>query len=377
MPEIRPRKSNRMNVPFVDLKAQYKSIKPSVDKAIQEILNNTSFIGGKPVEDFELEFAEFIGVKHAIGCANGTDAIEIALEALGIGAGDEVIVPAYTWVSTASAVSRVGAIPVFVDVHPDYYTIDPEKIKAAITKKTRAILPVHFYGLPAPMSEIMAIAKENELFVIEDCAQAHGATIGKQKVGTFGDLATFSFYPGKNLGGYGDGGAILTQDKEFAEKVRVISGLGQKGKHNHLQIGRNSRLDTLQAAVLSAKLPHLQEWTAKRRWVARQYNLKLAEVDIKLPRIPNDFKHVYHLYVIQVRERDRLKKYLEGKGIQTQIHYPKPLNKLPIFANKGPMEVADAMADKLLSLPVYPEMTSEQVEYVVQNVESFISFGAR
>lgn len=366
-----------MNVPFVDLKAQYKSIKPAIDKAVQGILDNTSFIGGEPVTDFESEFSEFVGVKHAIGCANGTDAIEIALEALAIGEGDEVIVPAYTWVSTASAVTRVGATPVFVDVHPDYYTIDPEKISARITSKTKAIIPVHFYGLPAAMPEIMDIAKNSNLFVIEDCAQAHGATIGRQKVGTFGDLATFSFYPGKNLGAYGDGGAVLTDNDKLAEKVSVIARLGQQGKHNHLFAGRNSRLDTLQAAILSVKLPNLEEWTAKRRWVARQYNLKLAEVDIKLPRIPNDFKHVYHLYVIQVSERDKLKKYLAAKEIQTQIHYPKPLNQMTFFDKAGSMKVSDKMAGKLLSLPLYPEMTEQQVDYVVKQIEAFVSFGAR
>ena len=366
-----------MNVPFVDLKAQYQSIKKVIDPAIQGVLDETAFIGGDRVEKFEKEFAEFVGVANGIGCANGTDAIEIALEAIGIGEGDEVIVPAYTWVSTASAVVRVGAQPVFVDVHPDYYTLDPEKIEAAITPKTRAVIPVHFYGLAADMITIGQIAEKNNLFVIEDCAQAHGATIGRQKVGTFGDMATFSFYPGKNLGAYGDGGAIVTNDDNLAKLARVISRLGQEGKHNHLMAGRNSRLDTLQAAILSAKLPHLEEWTAKRRWVARQYNLKLATLDIKLPRIPNDFKHVYHLYIIQVAERDLLRDYLAKKGIQTQIHYPKPLNQMPFFANAGAMAVSDAMAGRLLSLPMYPEMTMEQVDYVVKHVEAFVSFGAR
>ena len=366
-----------MHVPFVDLRKQYNAIKDQIDAKIQDILNETAFIGGNPVDQFEQDFADFVGINHVISCANGTDAIEIALEALGIGPGDEVIVPAYTWVSTASAVSRVGAEPVFIDVHPEYYTLDPENINGAITSKTKAIIPVHFYGLPADMVSISSLAKKAGLLVIEDCAQAHGATIGRQKVGTFGDIATFSFYPGKNLGAYGDGGAIVTNNEKYAASARRIARLGQEGKHNHLMAGRNSRLDTLQAAILSVKLPHLEEWTAKRRWVARQYNLKLDNIDIQLPRIPNDFKHVYHLYVVQVKERDRLKAFLDDKGVQTQIHYPRPLNQMKFFKRAGGQEVADKMADRLLSLPMYPEMTLEEITYVVKQLEAFITFGAR
>jgi len=304
-----------MKIPFVDLKAQYDSIKPKIDQAIAGVVSNTSFVGGDKVDEFENKFAEFIGVDHAISCANGTDAIEIALEALGVGFGDEVLVPAYSWVSTASAVSRVGAKPVFVDVHPDYYTIDSNQIESKLTSKAKAIIPVHFYGLPAEMPAISEIAKKHKLFVIEDCAQSHGAMIGKQMAGTFGDLATFSFYPGKNLGAFGDGGAILTSNSDLADKCKIISGLGQKDKHNHVMIGRNSRLDSLQAAILSVKLPMLEEWTAKRRWVARQYNMQFSDTDIKIQRIPTDYKHVYHIYVIQVDKRDKLKTFLENKGI--------------------------------------------------------------
>lgn len=360
-----------MEIPFVDLKAQYTSIKSKIDDAISELLANTSFIGGDKVKDFEAGFAEFIGVNHAVGCANGTDAIEIALEALGIGAGDEVLVPAYSWVSTASAVTRVGAEPIFVDVHPDYYTMDAALIEKAITPKTKAIIPVHFYGLPADMLSITLIAKKHDLLVIEDCAQSHGAMIGKQAVGTFGDAATFSFYPGKNLGAYGDGGAILTNDEHIAKKCRVISGLGQNGKHNHVMAGRNSRLDTLQAAILSVKLQSLDEWTARRRWIARQYNLQLDEVKVKLPRIPTDYKHVYHLYVIQVERRNELKLFLAENGVQTQIHYPKPLNQLDIFKNAGNQQVADSMAERILSLPIYAEMTQQQVDYIVGLIKKF------
>ena len=360
-----------MEIPFVDLSAQYKSIKNKIDEAIAEVLDNTSFIGGEKVKQFEAKFAEFIGANHAIGCANGTDAIEIALEALGVGSGDEVLVPAYTWVSTASAVSRVGAEPVFVDVHADYYTIDADLIEPLITAKTKAIIPVHFYGLPADMPAITKIAKKHGLMVIEDCAQAHGAMIGKQVVGTFGDVATFSFYPGKNLGAYGDGGAILTNDEKLAHKCRIISGLGQDGKHNHVMGGRNSRLDTLQAAILSVKIPMLEEWTARRRWIARQYNQKLDELKVKVQRIPTDFKHVYHLYVIQIDRRDKLKGFLAENGVQTQIHYPKPVNQFDFFKNSGSQKVADGMSDRLLSLPIYPEMTEEQIDYIVKLIKKF------
>jgi dTDP-4-amino-4,6-dideoxygalactose transaminase len=360
-----------MEIPFVDLKAQYQSIKSKIDLAIADVLDSTSFIGGDKVKEFEQQFAKFIGVKHAVSCANGTDAIEIALEALGVGPGDEVLVPAYTWVSTASAVSRVGAEPVFIDVHADYYTIDVDLIEQSISSKTKAIIPVHFYGLPADMVTITRIANKHNLFVIEDCAQAHGAMIGKQKVGTFGDVATFSFYPGKNLGAYGDGGAMVTNDDTLAKKCEVIAGLGQDGKHNHVLAGRNSRLDTIQATILSAKLPLLEEWTARRRWVARQYNIQLAKLKVQTQRIPSDFKHVYHLYVIQVDRRDELKKFLAENGVQTQIHYPKPLNQFGFFKNAGVQPVSDAMSDKLLSLPIYPEMVQEQIDYVVMLLKKF------
>ena len=360
-----------MHVPFVDLKAQYLSIKEEIDNSIARVLENTSFIGGGIVDQFENSFAQYIGVNQCISCANGTDAIEIALEALGIGEDDEVLMPAYTWVSTASAVSRVGAKPVFVDVHPDFYTMDAAKIEEKITSKTRAILPVHFYGLPADMPGILSIAKKHSLLVIEDCAQAHGATINGQKVGTLGDMATFSFYPGKNLGAYGDGGAIVTNNEELASKSRIIARLGQKGKHNHVAIGRNSRLDTLQAAILQVKLQYLDTWTKARQQVVMWYNEALKEVPVKLPSVPEGFSHVYHLYVIQSDNRNKLQGHLKENGIDTQIHYPKPLNQLGIFEHQGSFPVSDVMSGKLLSLPMYAELTKEQVEYVVNSIREF------
>lgn len=360
-----------MNIPFVDLKEQYQSIKTEIDVAISSIIDQASFIGGENIDSFESNFAAHNGVSHCVSCANGTDALEIALEALGIGHGDEVIVPVYTWVSTASAVSRVGAKPIFVDVHPDYYTIDPLKIDAKITRNTKAIMPVHFYGLPTDMPSILEIAKRHNLKVIEDCAQAHDATINGKKVGLFGDIATFSFYPGKNLGAYGDGGAIITNSKELADKARMIARLGQQGKHNHIIAGRNSRLDSIQAAVLNVKLTHLNDWTAKRQLIAEWYIELLQGVPFKLPSKPDGFGHVYHLFVIQTDRRDRLKEYLETKGIATQIHYPKPLNKIGIYKVQGDFQVAEEMSTKLLSLPIYEQLNKVQVEYVVLAIKKF------
>lgn len=360
-----------MKVPFVDLQAQYQSIKPEIDDAIADILNNAIFVNGAPLTSFEENFAKYMGVAHCVGCANGTDAIEIALETLGIGSGDEVLVPAYTWVSTASAVSRVGAKPIFVDVHPDFYTMDATKIEAKITPNTKAIIPVHFYGLPADMSAILKIAKQYKLKVIEDCAQAHNATINGKKVGSLGDIATFSFYPGKNLGAYGDGGAVVTNSKALDEKARIIARLGQQGKHNHIIVGRNSRLDSMQAAILNVKLKHLTNWTAKRQLVADWYLELLKELPIKLPSKPEGFGHVYHLFVIQTDRRDELKEYLHAKGINTQIHYPKPLNQIGVFKDQGDFPVSDAMAGKLLSLPMYAELNRVQVEYVALAIRKF------
>jgi len=362
-----------MKVPFVDLRVQYEAIKPAIDAAIKSILDNTSFVGGKPVSDFETAFAQYAETEFAVGCANGTDALEIALEALGIGPGDEVLVPAYTWVSTANAVARLGGKPVFVDVHTDLYTMDVTSIQSKITSNTKAIMPVHFYGLAADMPAIMAIAKEYDLKVVEDCAQSHGATIDSKKVGTWGDIGTFSFYPGKNLGAYGDAGAMVTNDESLATKMRIIARQGQVKKHDHVQVGRNSRLDTMQASILSVKLPHLQSWIEGRNQAARWYSEMLHELPLKLPVTPSDYGHVFHLYVIQTDERDALKAFLAEKGIGTQIHYPKPLTQIGIFEIKGDYPVSEAMADRILSLPMYPELTHEQVAYVVSAVKEFFT----
>ncbi|MEQ9467095.1 MAG: DegT/DnrJ/EryC1/StrS family aminotransferase [Ekhidna sp.] len=357
-----------MSIPFVDLKAQYESIKHEIDAAIASVIDETAFIGGEVIKDFEKDFARYVGVKYCIGVANGTDAIEIALKALGIGEGDEVIVPALTWISTAGAVNNVGAEPVFVDVLEEERTIDPELIEGKITSKTKAIIPVHLYGLPARMDQILAIARKHNLKVIEDCAQAHGAKISERQVGTFGDIATFSFYPGKNLGAYGDAGGIVTDDDNLAEICRMLSNHGQLKKHDHRIIGRNSRLDTIQAAILKAKLPHLEKWTEGRIQVAKWYAEKLA--GIVKPSIPENMRHVFHLYVVQSEKREELISRLKEVNIGCAIHYPTPLPHLKSYSYQrrkiGDFPVAEKLCSQILSLPMFAEMSEDEVDWVCE-----------
>ena len=368
MPPETLEKFTMQKIPFVDLYAQYQSIKQNIDEAITSTIKNTTFIGGKPVQDFEQAFAGFIGVKHTIGCANGTDSIEILLQAYGIGEGDEVIVPAASWISTSEAVSTAGATAVFVDVEEDYFTINPALIEAAITPNTKAIIPVHLYGHPADMPAIMAIAQKNNLIVIEDCAQSHASSINGKLTGTFGHAASFSFYPGKNLGAYGDAGCMATNDDAIAENARMIANHGQKGKHNHIIEGRNSRLDGLQAAILSAKLPYLHQWTNARIALAALYNSSISNLSFTLPKTKENYKHVFHLYVIRSNRRDALKDELNTLGIETAIHYPCALPFLNCYANQnfiaGSFPVAENWANTVLSLPMYAELTHEQLQYV-------------
>lgn len=356
-----------MIVPFIDLKAQYLSIKDDIDSAIAAVLDEAHFIGGVAVKTFETNFSEFAGLSHCISCANGTDALEIALRALDISQGDEVMVPALTWISTSAAVNQVGAEPVFVDVLGDERTMNPELIEEKITERTKAIIPVHLYGLPARMEAIMHIAEKYGLRVIEDAAQAHGAEINGRKVGTFGDLTTFSFYPVKNLGGYGDAGAILTNDEELARSCRMLTNLGQLEKHHHQLIGRNSKLDTIQAAILNAKLPHLSRWIDRRIELARRYDSLLSGWD--KPRTPEGFTHVYHLYVIQASNRNKVMSQLERGGIGCAVHYPTPLPHQECYRYKGhqlgEFPVAEKLGAEIISLPMYAELTEEAVEQVV------------
>jgi dTDP-4-amino-4,6-dideoxygalactose transaminase len=357
-----------MNVPFVDLYAQYLSIKNDIDDAISITIRNSSYIGGPSVKDFEKAFATYIGINHVIACANGTDSIEILLQCYGIKAGDEVIVPAISWISTSETVTSVGATPVFVDIEREHFTLDLDSLERAITPRTKAIIPVHLYGHPADMPGIMAIAGKYQLKVIEDCAQAHGAKIAGRTVGTFGDAASFSFYPGKNLGAYGDAGCMATNDAAVAELARMISQHGQKGKHNHLMEGRNSRLDGLQAAILLAKLPYLDRWTEARIAHALQYDRLLRDSPVTIPSVRDDARHVYHLYVIRTDERGPLQRTLAEAGVETAIHYPSALPFLPCYRHRNfrpeDFPVAAEYQHKILSLPMFPELTDEALHHV-------------
>lgn len=365
-----------MKIPFVDLKAQYRAIKDKIDGAIQLVIDETAFIKGKYVEKYEKEYAEKYGVKHCIGVANGTDAIYVSLKALGIGAGDEVITVANSWISTSETISQAGALPVFVDIDPDYYTIDYRLIEDKITPRTKAIVPVHLFGQPAEIEKIKQTCEKHNLHLVEDCAQAHFAEYKGQKVGTFGVAGAFSFFPGKNLGAYGDAGAIISNDDDFAVKARMYANHGALIKHQHQIEGINSRLDGMQAAILSVKLKHILEWNDKRLKNATLYNKLLANVDgIVTPQIRENAKHVFHLYVIRATNRKGLQKYLTESGISTGIHYPTPLPLLPAYKylNHKPSDfpVANDYMDKILSLPMFPEMAEEQLQYVAEKIRSY------
>jgi dTDP-4-amino-4,6-dideoxygalactose transaminase len=357
-------------IPLVDLKAQYLSLKPEIDSALSHCVDEGNFIRGKSVTDFENAFSEYLGTKYCVGCGNGTDALEIILKSLQIGVGDEVLVPALTWIATAEAVNNVGAEPVFVDINPENFTIETSKIKEKITKKTKAIIPVHLYGSPADMTEILDIAKEYGLFVIEDCAQAHGAEFSGQKTGTFGIAAAFSFFPSKNLGAFGDAGAIVTNNNEIAERARMITNHGQLvSRHTHSIIGRNSRLDTIQAAILSVKLRLLDKWNGNRRNAADIYIIKLRKNSgIILPHQVKDKKHVFHLFVIRTQVREKLIAALNENNIANGIHYPKALPFLDAYKYKkhkiSEFPVAAMVTGEILSIPIYPEITEEQVNRI-------------
>lgn len=361
-------------IPFVDLKAQYLSIKDDIDKAIQDVIEQTAFIGGTVIKEFEAAFAAYIGTKHCIGCGNGTDSIEILLKAMNIGSGDEVLVPANSWISTSEAVSAIGATPVFVDVD-EFYCINISLAEKKITAKTKAIIPVHLYGHPADMPAVMKLAEKYDLKVIEDCAQSHGAEINGKRTGTWGHAASFSFYPGKNLGAYGDAGAMLTSDDELAAVCRQIANHGQIKKHHHVREGRNSRLDTLQAAILLAKLPYIDNWTKARVKHAGLYNELLRDADVTTAPVRKNSTHVYHLYVIQTQRREDLQKYLKENGVETALHYPTALPLLPCYAQYNyrseDFPVAFHNQSRILSLPMYAELTDEQIHYVAGLIKSF------
>ena len=392
-----------MNIPLIDLKAQYKSISEDLDRVTKEVISSASYIMGKNVTEFEKEFAEYIGVKHAISVGNGTDALVIALKSLGIGSGDEVITTPFTFFATAETISAVGAIPVFVDVEKDTFNIDPAKIEEKITKKTKAIVPVHIFGQSAKMDEINEIAKKHGLKVIEDACQAIGGKYKERKIGTLGDVACFSFFPTKNLGCAGDGGILVTDDDNVATIARALRthGSGENGqkaynllnniteevstvknaddtvynplKYYNYLIGYNTRLDAIQAAILRVKLTHIDNWNAKRREIAKIYDEKLKDTDLITPFIGEENEAVYHMYIIQSENREAMLNKLKEKGVATGVYYPVPLHLQKVYKDlgykEGDMPVAEYLAHRTFAIPVYPELTEKEIEYIVESIK--------
>ncbi len=363
-----------MKIPFVDLHAQYLTIKQEIDKAIADVIAQSAFIRGPYVDAFEEAWARALGVKRCVSCANGTDALYIAMRALGVKPGDEVITSAHSWISTSETITQAGGRVVFCDTDEETFTIDPADIERKIRPATVGIIPVHLYGQPADMDPIMAIARKHKLWVIEDCAQAHLAKYKGQFVGTFGNVATFSFYPGKNLGAYGDAGCAVTNDDRLADWMTTFARHGGKGEH--VMEGINSRMDGFQGAILNVKLPHLSAWTKARQRVAAKYDHFLEGVgDIGKPEVAAGCEHVYHLYVIRTEKRDSLRKHLTDAGVATVLNYPKALPFYPAYAYLGhePADFPVAYANQscILSLPIYPEITDEMIEFVVEHIDSF------
>lgn len=366
-----------MKVPFLDLKQQYLNHKEEIDNAMNKVLLNTSFIGGEDVSKFSDEFSSLYGVKKTIPLANGTDALYIAMKMLGIGPGDEVITTATSWISTSETISQTGATPVFVDID-EYYTIDVNKIEGAITANTKAIIPVHLYGQMCDMEGVMAIAKKHNLEVIEDCAQSHFSSLNGVKAGLWGKCGTFSFYPGKNLGAFGDAGALISNDVDFAEQCRIYASHGAPVKHNHIMEGINSRLDGLQAAILRVKLNYILDWTNKRVEIGNYFIEKLKEVsEIQIPRVRENSVHSFHVFALRVPNREQLISFLGDRGVPTQIHYPFAMPFMPAYKNhhqsKDLFENAKIHQEQELSLPIFPEMTQEQMDHVVNSVKEFYS----
>lgn len=367
---------SKMSVPFAIFQPMHDELRAELDAAYNRVMDNSYFIQGKECEAFDKEFAAYCGAEHCIGVANGLDALLLVLKALEIGAGDEVIVPSNTFIATALAVSYTGATPVFVEPEIETYNIDVNRIEAAITDKTKAIMPVHLQGRPADMDPIMEIAKKHNLWVIEDAAQAHGTLYKGKKVGTLGDAAGFSFYPGKNLGALGDGGAVVTNNQDIADKVRALGNYGSDYKYHHIYKGTNSRLDEMQAAFLRVKLPALDKWNAARVDIAQKYFEGINNPKIVLPLAPSeDFGHIYHVFVVRCKERDELEKYLADNGIGTVKHYPYPMHLQDCYADlglkQGDLPIAEEISNTVLSLPMYYGMTEEQVQYVIDVINKF------
>jgi dTDP-4-amino-4,6-dideoxygalactose transaminase len=358
-------------IPLVGLFDQYQNIKSEVDAAIQDIINSSAFVGGEAVRSFENDFAAYCEAKACVGVGNGTDALYLTLRALGIGPGDEVITVAHTFIATSEAIAMTGALPIFIDVLDDTMLMDPSKIEPAITPRTKAIIPVHLYGQSCDMDAIMEIARKHGLKVVEDAAQAHGGRWRGQRVGSIGDAATFSFYPGKNLGAFGDAGAVVSQDEDLMEHVRMLANHGRLEKYTHKMEGVNSRLDGLQAAILRVKLRYLDEWNSKRREIADAYIEQLTQPGIVLPTVSKNAEAVWHLFVIRVAERERLQSLLKQEGIATGVHYPIPLHLQPAYEHRRSsfeLPATERAAREVLSLPMYAELKPEQIEAICNAV---------
>lgn len=364
-----------MNIPFVSFEAMHNEIKDEMLAKFKEVYEKNWFIGGAELEKFENEFAEYCGTKYCVGCGNGLDALFLTLKAYGIGEGDEVIVPSNTYIATALAVSYVGATPVFVEPTLDYYNIDTTRIEEKITSKTKAIMAVHLYGQPAIMQNIIEIAKKYDLKVIEDSAQAHGATYKGVRTGNLGDAAGFSFYPGKNLGALGDAGAMVTNDKELADKVRALGNYGSDYKYHHIFKGNNSRLDEVQAAMLRIKLKNLDRWNAERVRIAERYLNEIDNPLIGLPKVADDCTHVYHIFAVRTDDRESLEKHLADNGIGTNKHYPIPIHLQEAYKDlqieKGALPIAEEISSTQLSLPMYYGMKEEEISYVIDKINSW------
>lgn len=364
-------------IPVLDLKSQYQALEPEIDAAIKRVLLSTEFILGPEVHALEERVSAYCECRYGIGVASGTDALRLALAALGIGPGDEVITTPFTFIATGNTISHCGATPVFIDIDPRTYNLDPEKVKAAITPRTKAIVPVHLYGHPADMEPIMALAAQYNVSVVEDCAQAIGACYRGKRVGSFGALGCLSFYPTKNLGAYGDGGMVITNDTALAEKVDILRRQGGKKKYRAQVLGFNSRLDSIQAAILSVKLNYLERWNETRRELARRYNELLAGLPVTPPYEAPDARHVYHQYTIRAPQRDRLAEHMKQAGIGTMIYYPVPLHQQEIYASTGEtkasLPISEEASRQVLSLPIYPELTAAQQDEVAASIRDFYS----
>ena len=357
-----------MNIPMVDLKGQYQSLQPEIDAAVLQALAETRYILGPNVQAFDQEAADYLGARHAISCASGTDALHLALLAAGIKPGDEIITSAFTFIATGEAISYIGATPVFVDIQADSLNIDPDKVRAAITSKTKAILPVHLFGQAADMDQIQALAEESGLLVIEDCAQSFGSAYRGKTTGTIGDVGAYSFFPSKNLGCYGDGGMITTDNDEIAAQIKLLRNHGSSQQYHHDVIGYNSRLDELQAVILRIKLKHIDDYNRNRLAVARQYNSLLAGSRFETPHIAEDRDHIFHQYTVLCDDRDAVREHVMAQGIACAVYYPIPLHQQKVYADtvQPELPITETTASRCLSFPIFPEMTEQQVASVCE-----------